>query len=56
MKISLIGPNGKFLSLEEIEGIVIQVTLFRCRFNMAETAKELDIGRSTLYRKLKARD
>jgi transcriptional regulator with PAS, ATPase and Fis domain len=42
-----------FLTLEEVEREVIQVTLFRTGGNIKRTAKILDVHRPTLYRKLR---
>ena len=40
-------------TLAEVEKIVIQKTLQLCHYNIFRTAKELEIGRDTLYRKMK---
>lgn len=42
-----------FLSLDEWEARHILATLRRCRYNQAEAARRLGIGRNTLWRKLK---
>lgn len=41
------------LTLEEVEEVHILDTLRRCRNNQARAARELGIGRNTLWRKLK---
>ncbi len=44
------------LSLREYETSLIQQTLEQCNGNISQTAKQLNIGRNTLYRKMKAFD
>ncbi len=44
--------NSKPVSLEEGEKIIIERALTRNNFNISLTAKELEIGRQTLYRKI----
>jgi len=46
----------KPLSLEEGEKIIIQNALNRNNWNISETAKELNVGRQTLYRKIEKYD
>jgi len=46
----------KPISLEEGEKIIIQNALNRNNWNISETAKELNIGRQTLYRKIEKYD
>jgi DNA-binding protein Fis len=41
------------LTLEEVEEVHILDTMRRCRDNQARAARELGIGRNTLWRKLK---
>lgn len=43
--------NGK--TLGQLERHAIVATLIRTGFNISRTCRELDIGRTTLYRKLK---
>jgi DNA-binding NtrC family response regulator len=45
----------KALTLAEAEWRHIEATLRRCRYNQAQAARELGIGRNTLWRKLRAR-
>ncbi|MBI9053534.1 MAG: sigma-54-dependent Fis family transcriptional regulator [Bacteroidales bacterium] len=47
---------NKPLSLEEGERIIIQNALNRNNWNISETAKELNVGRQTLYRKIEKYD
>ena len=47
---------NKPLSLEEGEKIIIQNALNRNNWNISETAKELNVGRQTLYRKIEKYD
>lgn len=52
-------PDGTFRTLRDIEADVIRVAVKRYSYykgGMARVAKELGIGRSTLYRKLDAYD
>lgn len=46
----------KPISLEEGERIIIQNALNRNNWNISETAKELNVGRQTLYRKIEKYD
>ena len=41
------------LSLKEIEQIMIAQTLEQTNYNISEAALQLDMSRSTLYRKIK---
>ena len=45
--------SGEIRSLEEIEADMIRLALGRYRGHMTEVAKRLNIGRSTLYRKMR---
>ncbi len=47
---------NKIISLEEGEKIIIKKALERNNWNISETAKELKVGRQTLYRKIKKYD
>jgi DNA-binding NtrC family response regulator len=47
---------NKPLSLEEAEKIIIRNALDRNSWNISETAKELKVGRQTLYRKIEKYD
>ena len=47
---------NKILSLEEGERIIIKNALSRNNWNISETAKELKVGRQTLYRKIEKYD
>ena len=46
-------PNGEPLPLEAVESQHIMATLRHCRYNQAEAARLLGIGRNTLWRKRK---
>jgi transcriptional regulator with PAS, ATPase and Fis domain len=47
---------NKVISLEEGEKIIIKNALQRNNWNISETAKELRVGRQTLYRKIQKYD
>ncbi len=47
---------NKVISLEDGEKIIIRNALQRNNWNISETAKELNIGRQTLYRKIERYD
>ena len=49
---ALLGTDGHFRSLEEIEADVIRAAVDHYHGRMTEVARRLRIGRSTLYRKL----
>ncbi len=51
-KLALLDATGDMRPLEEIEGEVIQFAIAHYRGQMSEVARRLQIGRSTLYRKL----
>jgi DNA-binding NtrC family response regulator len=46
------GPDGHVKSLAELEAEIIRLTLLKYDGRMAEVARRLGIGRSTLYRKV----
>jgi DNA-binding NtrC family response regulator len=50
--VTLYQDNGHMRSLEEIEADVIRLAIGHYRGRMTEVARRLNIGRSTLYRKL----
>lgn len=50
--ITLYQSDGQMRSLDEIEGDVIRLAIGHYRGRMTEVARRLNIGRSTLYRKL----
>ncbi len=50
--VTLYQSNGHMRSLEEIEADVIRLAIGHYRGRMTEVARRLNIGRSTLYRKL----
>lgn len=54
--ISLNEELNKIISLEEGEKIIIKKALERNNWNISETAKELKVGRQTLYRKIEKYD
>jgi DNA-binding NtrC family response regulator len=47
-------PDGDVRPLEEIEAEVVRYAIAHYRGQMSEVARRLQIGRSTLYRKLEA--
>ncbi len=51
--IPAVDDTGEIRRLEDIEADMIRLALGRYRGHMTEVAKRLDIGRSTLYRKMK---
>jgi DNA-binding NtrC family response regulator len=51
-KLALLDSTGDMRPLEEIEGEVIRFAIAHYRGQMSEVARRLQIGRSTLYRKL----
>jgi transcriptional regulator of acetoin/glycerol metabolism len=44
--------NGELRDLADIEAEVIRLALVRCRGSVTEAARQLGVGRSTLYRRL----
>lgn len=52
VSIALYAADGNLRTLEEIEADVIRLAIGRYQGHMAEVARRLGIGRSTLYRKL----
>ena len=51
--VSIVDINGKVRDFKEIEVEVIEKALTICKGNLSEVSKLLDIGRATLYRKLR---
>ena len=51
--IPAVDETGEIRSLEAMEADMIRLALGRYRGHMTEVAKRLNIGRSTLYRKMK---
>jgi DNA-binding NtrC family response regulator len=50
--LSLLGPAGEVRPLADLEADVIRFAITHYRGQMSEVARKLQIGRSTLYRKL----
>ncbi len=50
--INLFRTDGNLKTLEEVEAEVIAHAIKHLDGNMSEVARKLDMGRSTLYRKL----
>jgi DNA-binding NtrC family response regulator len=50
--IAAMSGDGEIRRLEDIEADMIRLALGRYRGHMTEVAKRLNIGRSTLYRKM----
>ena len=50
--LALFGPDGHVRPMEEIEADMIRLAIGHYRGRMTEVARRLQIGRSTLYRKL----
>ena len=51
--IPAVTANGEIRPLDEVEADMIRLALGRYRGHMTEVAKRLNIGRSTLYRKMR---
>ncbi len=51
--IPAVDDTGEIRSLEAMEADMIRLALGRYRGHMTEVAKRLNIGRSTLYRKMR---
>jgi DNA-binding NtrC family response regulator len=49
----LLGPDGHVRPMDAVEADTIRFAIERYRGRMSEVARRLQIGRSTLYRKLK---
>ncbi len=54
LSLSLLDPQGEVRPLQEMETEVIRFAITIYRGQMSEVARRLQIGRSTLYRKLEA--
>lgn len=54
--INLLNNNGSVRSIDELEQAAIRYTIKHCQGKMTEVAKQLGIGRSTLYRKIQDYD
>ena len=52
--IGLLDAHGEMRPLEEIESEAIRFAISHYRGQMSEVARRLQIGRSTLYRKLES--
>jgi DNA-binding NtrC family response regulator len=52
--LALLDPQGEIRSLDSVETEVIRFAIAHYRGQMSEVARKLQIGRSTLYRKLDA--
>jgi DNA-binding NtrC family response regulator len=52
--LALVDANGEVRPLDEVEAEVIRFAIAHYRGQMSEVARRLQIGRSTLYRKLDA--
>jgi DNA-binding NtrC family response regulator len=50
--LALLGPAGDVRPLADVEADVIRFAITHYRGQMSEVARKLQIGRSTLYRKL----
>ncbi|RMB07830.1 sigma-54-dependent transcriptional regulator [Eilatimonas milleporae] len=50
--LSLVDPNGDFLPLAELEARILAAAIEKYQGRLAEVARRLKIGRSTLYRKV----
>ena len=50
----MLDPDGEVRPLDDIEADLIRYAITHYRGQMSEVARRLQIGRSTLYRKLEA--
>ncbi|MFC1659196.1 sigma-54-dependent transcriptional regulator [Pseudomonadota bacterium] len=53
LTVSLLNEINQIKNLEEIETEIIEKTIRLCKGNISKVAKSLNIGRSTIYRKVK---
>jgi transcriptional regulator of acetoin/glycerol metabolism len=51
-RIALFNDEGQFRSLDDVERTVLTIALRRYRGNASDIARALQIGRTTLYRRL----
>lgn len=51
--ISILGEDGEVLSFAEMEEEIIRRAIEHCKGNLSDVARRLQLGRSTLYRKIK---
>ena len=51
--ISLLGEDGELARFEELEKEILRKAIALCSGNLSEVARRLELGRSTLYRKIK---
>lgn len=51
--VRLTGKAGQLRTLEQIEDDVLQLAIHHCGGNVTKAARDLGIGRSTVYRRLK---
>lgn len=54
--INALTESGEMRRLEEVEADMIRMALSRYHGHMSKVARQLGIGRSTLYRKVRALD
>ena len=47
------GDGQKIIPLEQVEKYAIEAALAKCMGNVSDTARQLEIGQATLYRKIK---
>lgn len=52
--IVVVVDNGKLRTFDEIEADIFRAAIEQCRWDISATARALKVGRSTLYRKMKA--
>lgn len=50
--LNLVNQDGSLRTISAIEELVIQHAVVHCKGNMSQVARELGIGRSSLYRKI----
>lgn len=51
-RITLVDPMFQTIPLHELEKTIIQAAIVRHNYRMTDVARALQIGRSTLYRKI----
>ena len=54
--VAIFGTDGELRELEEVERDMIQLAIDRYEGHMSEVSRQLGIGRSTLYRKVREYD
>ena len=53
-RVALTSANGHFRALADIEAEILRAALQHYNWHISEAARQLDVGRSTLYRRIEA--